>query len=177
MKGLQRQPGYLEAPVIRTERLLLRPYRLEDFGHLQALYQTERAAYIGGKMSARRVWDGFMNCIGQWPVFGFGAWAVEQPVTGELVGEVALQRPPDYPETELGWLLFQGHEGKGYAQEAAVAARRFAMEETSISSLVSYIDRDNLRSIRLAERLGAVRDDAAATPNGDPCHVFRHLPA
>lgn len=163
-----------EAPLIRTPRLLLRPYGHTDFGHLLSLYESDRAAFIGGRLPARRVWDGFMNVIGQWPLFGFGGWAVEERATGELVGEVALQHPPDYPEAELGWLLFEGHEGKGYAFEAAEAARRFAFDETSIASLVSYIDRDNHRSIRLAERLGARLDPAAATPNGDPCLAYRH---
>ena len=164
----------LEAPLIRTERLLLRPYRPQDFRHLLVLYESDRAAYIGGQLPPRKVWDGFMNVIGHWPLLGFGGWAVEEAATGELVGEVALQHPPDYPETELGWLLFDGQEGKGYAREAAEAARRFALEETSIASLVSYIDRDNHRSIRLAERLGARLDLGAPTPNGDPCHVYRY---
>jgi RimJ/RimL family protein N-acetyltransferase len=165
------------APSIRTERLLLRAYRLDDFPLLATLYETDRAAFIGGRLSSRRVWDGFMNCVGQWPIHGFGGWAVEEVATGKLVGEVAIQRPPDYPEIELGWLLFEGNERRGYAFEAAVVARRFAFETSGVASLVSYIDRDNVRSIRLAERLGALRDETAATPNGDPCLVFRHTPA
>jgi len=164
----------MQAPLIRTERLLLRPYRLEDFQHLLALYETDRAAFIGGRLTPRQVWDGFMNCIGQWLVLGLGGWAVEETGSGVLVGEVAIHRPVDYPEVELGWLLFEGHEGRGYAQEAAAAARKWAFEEAGLSTLVSYIDRDNARSIRLAERLGATRDADAATPNDDPCLVFRH---
>jgi len=166
-----------DAPVIKTERLLLRPYRLEDFQHLLALYETDRAAFIGGKLKPRQIWDGFMNCVGMWPILGLGGWAVEDAASGALVGEVAVHRPVDYPETELGWLLFAGHEGRGYAQEAATAARDWAFEEAGLSTLVSYIDRDNARSIRVAERLGATLDPAARTPNGDPCHVFRHSPS
>jgi len=162
------------APLIHTERLLLRPYRLEDFPHLLALYETERAAFIGGRLSPRQVWDGFMNCIGQWDVLGLGGWAVEEQASGALVGEVAVHRPADYPETELGWLLFDGFEGRGYAHEAAKAARQWAFSALGLSSIVSYIDRDNARSIRLAERLGAMLDPGAATPNGDPCFVYRH---
>ncbi|MBX9456211.1 MAG: GNAT family N-acetyltransferase [Rhizobium sp.] len=164
----------MQAPIIRTERLTLRPYTLDDFPHLLDLYQTDRAAFIGGRLSQRQVWDGFMNCIGQWPVLGFGGWAVEDSASGALVGEVAVHRPVDYPETELGWLLFEGFEGKGYAHEAAEAARHWAFGEAQLETLVSYIDRDNHRSIRVAERLGAVLDGQAATPNGDPCFVFRH---
>jgi RimJ/RimL family protein N-acetyltransferase len=165
----------LLAPLIKTERLLLRPYRLEDFPHLLALYETDRAAFIGGRLTRRQVWDGFMNCVGQWAILGIGGWAVEEASSRELVGEVAVHQPADYPETELGWLLFEGFEGRGYAFEAADAARRWAFSDACrLRSLVSYIDRDNSRSIRVAERLGAVLDPGAPTSNNDPCHVFRH---
>jgi RimJ/RimL family protein N-acetyltransferase len=116
----------MQAPMIRTARLVLRPYRLEDFPSLLALYETDRSAFIGGRLSTRQVWDGFMNCIGQWPVLGLGGWAVEETVSGMLVGEVAVHCPVDYPETELGWLLFEGFEGRGYGHEAALAARHWA---------------------------------------------------
>lgn len=162
------------APLIETDRVRLRPYRLEDFPHLLALYETDRAAFIGGKLSPRQVWDGFMNCIGQWGVLGIGGWAVEESATGLLVGEVAVHRPVDYPEIELGWLLFDGFEGRGYAYEAAFAARQWAFSERDLASVVSYIDRDNARSIRLSERLGATLDLQAPTPNGDPCLTYRH---
>ena len=65
------------APLIETERLCLRPYKVDDFAKLLALYETDRAAFIGGRLSQRQVWDGFMNCVGQWPVLGLGGWAVD----------------------------------------------------------------------------------------------------
>jgi RimJ/RimL family protein N-acetyltransferase len=164
----------LEAPLIRTERLLLRPYRAPDFEHLLAIYASDRSQFIGGRLRPRQVWDGFMNVIGHWPVHGFGGWAVELSGTGDLVGEVAVHHPVDYPEVELGWLLFDGFEGKGYATEAAAAARNFAFREAGVSSLVSYIDPDNHPSRRLAERMDAFLDSSAPTPNGDPCLVYRH---
>jgi RimJ/RimL family protein N-acetyltransferase len=164
----------VQAPVIDTERLRLRPYRLDDFQSLLALYATDRAAFIGGRLTERQVWDGFMNCLGQWLVLGIGGWAVEELATGALIGEIAVHRPVDYPETEIGWLLFEGFEGHGFAFEAACTARDWTRANNKAASLVSYIDPDNARSIRLANRLGAVRDSAAETPNGDPCLVFRH---
>ncbi len=164
---------YLIAPPIRTERLLLRAYRRDDFHHMAEIYQTERSRYIGGPLAEMQVWQGFMNTIGHWPIMGFGAWAIELGSTGACIGEVAITRPPNFPETELGWVLFGAHEGHGYALEAATAALAFA-RTLALPSLVSYVDPDNHRSARLAERLGAVRDPAAATPNGDPCLVFRY---
>ena len=174
MSGKRGHRTFDTAPKIHTARLVLRPYTLDDFRFLTLLYETDRSAFIGGRLSVRRGWDGFMNCVGQWPIHGFGGWAIEEMSTGQIVGEVAIQHPPDYPETELGWLLFDGFEGRGYALEAAVAARRFAFEQAGVTSLVSYVDPGNIRSIRLAERLGAVQDVDAKTPNNDPCLVFRH---
>ncbi|MDO6964108.1 GNAT family N-acetyltransferase [Rhizobium alvei] len=162
------------APEIVTDRLRLRPYRMEDFLALVALYDTDRAAFIGGRLPPAKVWDGFMSCIGHWPLRGFGGWAVEERATGLLAGEVAIHQPPHYPEIELGWLVFDGFEGRGFAYEAAVVARRFALEAARVERLVSYIDQPNRRSIALAKRLGARRDPEALTPNQDPCFVYRH---
>lgn len=163
-----------EAPILVSERLRLRPYRADDFKALLGIYASDRSQFIGGRLRPRQVWDGFMNVIGHWPIHGFGGWAVELVETGELVGEVAVHHPVDCPEVELGWLLFDGFEGRGYATEAALAARDFAFREAGVSSLVSYIDPDNHPSQRLAERIGAKLDPEAPTPNGDPCLVYRH---
>lgn len=57
--------------------------------------------------------------------------------------------------------------------EAAVALRDWAFAELGLPSLVSYFDPANVRSIAVAERLGAVRDDNA--PRQDPEDVvYRH---
>ena len=164
----------MEAPRIQTERLLLRPYTLDDFPRLFALYETDRAAFIGGRLSRRQVWDAYMNCIGQWTLFGFGGWAIEERASGAMVGEVAVTHPIDFPEVELGWLLLDGFEGRGYAYEAALAARHWAFTATELMTLVSYVDPRNIRSARLAERLGATVDPDGLTPNDDPILVYRH---
>lgn len=166
--------GLLSAPTLSTERLILRAHDLGDFHRLVGLYRTERSRHIGGPLAEKAVWRDFMNAVGHWPILGFGAWGVDLKATGECVGQVAVSRPAEYPEPELGWLLFEGQEGKGYAFEAAARAKRFAFEEAGIDRLVSYIDPQNLRSIRLAERLGGRRDSGAPTPGGEPCLVYRY---
>jgi RimJ/RimL family protein N-acetyltransferase len=161
------------APTLTTDRLVLRAHRLEDFAPIAALFETDRSRYMDGPRKPAEVWRGFAGDVGQWPLLGYGAWAITLR-DGTYVGQVGLNRPLDFPEDELGWLVFDGYEGRGYAYEAAVAARDFAFGAAGLKTLVSYIDPDNTRSLRLAERLGAVRDPSAATPNGDPCLVYRH---
>ena len=46
--------------------------------------------------------------------------------------------------------------GRGYATEAAAAIRNWAAERLKIDRLVSLISPENVRSQRVAERLGAI---------------------
>ena len=92
---------------------------------------------------------------------------------GTLAGQVAVIHPPHFPETEIGWILFDGHEGQGIAFEAAKLALDYTWSTIQPASLVSYIDHRNTRSIALAERLGATRDDAAEKYD-DVDVVYRH---
>lgn len=162
------------APTITGERVTLRPYRASDFDRLIAFYQTSRTAYVGGQQTRDKVWRDLCYDAGQWSLLGFGTWAIQERATGEFAGQAGLNLPSDYPEVELGWILFEAFEGNGYALEATRMAKDFAFSRLGMTTLVSYIDPDNARSIRLAERLGAVRDLHARTPHGEPCLVYRH---
>lgn len=162
------------APELRTERLILRELRQEDFGPFAAVFASDRARYMGGRQTRTEAWTSFVADAGQWAVLGFGSWAIGLRETGQSVGEIGLNRPVHFPENELGWMLWDGLEGHGYATEAALAARRFAYGELGWSTVVSYIDPDNAPSIRVAERMGAEVDPYAATPDDDPTLVYRH---
>lgn len=162
-----------ETPVIDTARLRLRPHRIEDFEPFAALFASERSRHMGGPLPRRAAWHLFASDVGQWALLGFGAWAVERREDGALVGQVGLNKPDHFPERELGWLVFDGFEGRGFAEEAAIAAREHAYRRLGFGTLVSYIDPENARSIALAERLGAVRDTGAAVPDAGDL-VYRH---
>ena len=129
---------------------------------------------IGGPLDRKSVWRGFAGDVGQWVLLGFGAWAIEARESGAYVGQIGLNFPEHFPERELGWLVWQEFEGRGYAMEAALRAREFAFDDLGWPTAVSYIAPENARSIKLAERMGAAVDPNAATPDGDVCLVYRH---
>lgn len=98
---------------------------------------------------------------------------IDVRATGECVGQVGINHGPLFPEKELGWLVYEGFEGRGYATEAAAALRDWAARVLSCTQLVSYIDPENCSSVRVAERLGATLDPHA--PKQDPGDlVYRH---
>ncbi|MBK0400722.1 GNAT family N-acetyltransferase [Limibaculum sp. M0105] len=162
-------------PVITTERLRLRAPRVEDFEPYAAFYASDRSVYQSGPLDRIRAWRDFASCAGLWAIRGYGAWAIEDRETGDYLGEVGLYHPINYAEPELGWMVVPRAEGRGVAFEASLAARNWAWQARGLGPLISYIDHGNDRSIRLAERLGAVLDRTAPLPQGeDPCLAFRH---
>ena len=162
------------APTLESQRLLLRPHRVEDFDRLAELFASPRSKYMGGPLSRGDAWRWFAGYVGQWDLLGFGSWAIELREDGAHVGQVGLNRPAGFPEVELGWSLWEEFEGHGYAREAALRARDFAYRTLGLDTLVSYIDAANTSSIHLAERMGAALDVDAPTPGGDPWLVYRH---
>ena len=161
------------APRIETERLILRAPTRHDFPAIAAFYATEASRFIGGPLDERPVWYWFSSGLGDWDLLGFGSWAIEEKATGAFAGQVGLNQPPDYPEREIGWLLFPGFERRGFATEAARAARSFAYGPLGWATAVSYVDRDNHRSAAVARRLGCHEDAAAPRPDPEDL-VFRH---
>lgn len=161
------------APRIETERLVLRPHVLEDFPAMAAFFASDAARFVGGPMDEKRCWHGFASDVGSWELMGFGGWGVEEKATGAFVGQVGLNKPAYFPEREIGWILMPGREGRGYATEAALAARAYAYGTLGWTTAVSYVDPENARSIALARRIGcAVDPDARSFDPGDL--VFRH---
>ena len=163
-----------EAPVLLTERLRLRPYKFDDFDAFSAYFKSPRSVYTDGPVSEESAWDQFSAGAGRWLLVGYGAWSVERREDAAVVGLVSLNAPISLPEIELGWILWHGFEGHGYAFEAAVCARQFAFDELESAGLLSCIHKDNVRSIRLAERLGCVRDTAIVPPDPENDLIFRH---
>lgn len=167
-------PEYDRAPRLETERLVLRQHVLSDFDPIADMFETPHSRFVGGPCVREKTWRGFAADCGQWPLLGFGAWAIELASSSELIGQVALNKPLHFPEREIGWILFQSFEGKGFAFEAARRVHSFAFRTLGWETAVSYIDPDNERSIALAGRLGATLDKNAATPGGEPALVYRH---
>lgn len=163
----------MTAPTLITPRLTLRPPVMADFPAFAAMMASPRSRFMGGPYDLPDAWGAFSHDVACWQLFGHGALAVDRTDTGETVGQVGLNAGPRFPEPELGWMLYDGHEGQGYATEAARALRDWVLASLPMDSFVSYIDPANTASIGVAQRLGAVLDTAARGQDPEDL-VFRH---
>ncbi len=162
-------------PTLTTARLTLRAPRASDWPHWCAFATTTRARYIGGPLDEGKAWRSFGHAIGMWVLRGYGSFVFHETGSDLPLGLCGPWHPADWPEREIGWNVWHPHaEGKGYAYEAATAARAYAFDVLHWPTAVSYIDPANVRSIALATRLGAVLDPDAPRMAGDTDLIFRH---
>ncbi|MDS9467504.1 GNAT family N-acetyltransferase [Paracoccus sp. MBLB3053] len=162
-----------DVPVIETDRLILRAPRFEDLEAITAFGLSDRSRHVGGPMTDWQSWHSLIGMIGHWVIRGFGWWMIEDKATGQTAGRTGIGHHIDWPEPELGWHLYEGFEGRGIAYEAALAAREYADGTLGLGPLISLIAPDNLRSRRLAERLGASVESETVI-RGATCIVYRH---
>lgn len=135
----------------------LRLFRQEDLDAYAAMLgDLEVARYFGDGVPADReqAWRHMAMLVGHWRLLGFGRWAMELKATGEMIGRVGLWFPEAWPEIELGWVVARKHWGHGYATEAAAEGLRHGFGALGLDHIISLIDPDNARSIRVAEKLG-----------------------
>lgn len=159
-------------PVLTTERLVLREPRESDLPAMIAFGESDRTRFIGGRQDRVGTWRIFLAEIGHWALRGHGMWSVDTRA-GTFIGRVGVIHHIGWPEPELGWHLYEGFEGKGYAYEAALAAREHAQTVLGLGSLITMIAADNHRSLSLAKRLGATLD-CALQESGRLIHIYRH---
>lgn len=148
--------------MIETERLLLRKPQAQD------------AEPLGAPPDRVEAW------IREWEANGLGYFTVlhDDVIVGRVGFHVfdsrtwtltTFEESAEHAVVELGWTLVPAHQGRGYATEAARAARRWAARE----SLISLIEPANIASARVAERLGATPGCAVEQPEGTSV-VWKH---
>lgn len=167
-----------DTPVLETERLILRAPAARDWPVWRAMMASDRSRFIRDPdIDDGKAWRAFGHVIGHWVLRGYGSFVITAKGDDTALGMAGPWYPFGWPEREIGWSIWRADaEGKGYASEAAVAARSFAFGTLGWDTAVSYVDPENTRSVALAERLGAVRDASARTPRDESCLVYRHRP-
>ncbi|RVT42142.1 GNAT family N-acetyltransferase [Sphingobium algorifonticola] len=154
------------APILHTDRLILRAHRLSDFDACLALWSDPGTVrFIGGQVQGEQaVWFRLLRYAGQWALLGHGFWVFEDRATGAFLGEggliearrgiAALEGAP-----EVGWALAQAAQGRGIATEAVEAIVRWADAHVDAPCTRCIIEPENEASIRVAEKCGFVRGD------------------
>ncbi|PJG47494.1 GNAT family N-acetyltransferase [Sphingobium sp. LB126] len=150
-----------DAPVLETDRLILRPHRVEDFPACRLLWGDPAVVrHIGGQVQdAQAVWFRMLRYAGMWSLLGYGMWALEDRTTGAFLGEAGLlSSARGLPELEgvpeAGWVLAPAAWGGGFAVEAMQAVLHWADHHLGSPVVRCIIEPDNASSVAVAGKLG-----------------------
>ena len=142
---------------IETERLLIRPFKMEDIEpsytmNLDAAVNkfTGDGGIVSKKEIERRIVE---NVFGDYEKYGFGRLAVEIKGENKFIGFAGLKYLDDLDEVDLGYRFMQAYWGKGIATEAAQACVNLGFNTLDLKKLIAMVLPDNTRSIRVLEKL------------------------
>ncbi|ONI80213.1 GNAT family N-acetyltransferase [Saccharothrix sp. ALI-22-I] len=147
---------------IRTRRLTLRPFTLDDHAALQSWQsRPDVVRYLYGDVrtpedtSERLARDMSVT----WPEKEGENLALAVEKDGEVIGEVVLKyRSEAHRQGEVGYTFHPDHHGNGYATEAAAAMIDLGFKNLGLHRIVASCDAFNEPSWRVMERLGMRRE-------------------
>jgi ribosomal-protein-alanine N-acetyltransferase len=147
---------------IETERLVLRCFRMDDLPAFLALVgQPEVMEYLPEDVMKLEEARDTLN----WIIESYGVntpdqirkftVAVARNRSNEIIGWCGLGPLEFDPERiELYYGISYPDWGKGYATEAARAMLRYGFEMVGLREIVAVVNRENLASKRVLEKLG-----------------------
>jgi len=154
MKRVFTMPGNTQ-PVLETERLTLRVFRLED---------AETVCQLAGEWDVARMmapvpypyplsvaqdWIARHRiCATEGTDLTFAIWQGDT-----LIGSINIENRGD-DTTGIGYWIGKRHWNKGYASEAVAEILRYAFDELGINLLLTDLFADNLASARVLEKAG-----------------------
>lgn len=169
-------------PLLVSDRLQLRPYRLADFDDMHAMMSQPAVHRYPQRQpfSAEESWTRLLRHIGHWAEFGFGFLAVEERQSGRFVGEAGFSffrrgLAEDYDDApEATWTIAPDYQRRGYASEAAGAAQEWADSMLGLPRTLCMIHVDNAPSVSIARKLG-YGEIARPTYLGEPTIFLERL--
>jgi RimJ/RimL family protein N-acetyltransferase len=147
------------APVLKTERLTLRPFEEADAGDVLTYASDEEWAWflphIPRPYTSKDA-DEFVTRAMTRDWEKEASLAIE--LDGRVVGDVRMTVDRRNSLGALGYSLARNSWGSGLAVEAARAFIDWAIPAYDLAKVYVEIDERNMRSLRIAEKLGMKRE-------------------
>ncbi len=155
---------------IETERLLMRPVRVEDVDDLVAMHADPMTRRVFGEWTRDQVEDWAERSVREWEERGQGKLSILDRESGTFLGRSGLRFWPQFDETEVGWVLMADARGRGVATEAGRACIEWGFRDFALPYVTAMIAPDNGASTAVARRLGMtpLREDVL---HGEPIVV------
>ncbi len=146
---------------IYTNRLILRPYTIQDFDALHSVLSDRfTMRYWPEPFTAEQTMRRIEKSLSTYEKNGFGKFAVELKESGKLIGDcgITLVEIEGKVENNLGYIIHHDFHGNGYGTETAKACVSYAFVDLQLERLTANMTANNKASIRVAEKLGMTKE-------------------
>ena len=150
--------------ILDTERCMVREMVEEDLDVFYEIYaQPSATAYMQGLHPDREQERQLLQAyrVQMYGFYEFGMWMVVLKETGEVIGRAGLDMPmEDFEEPAwtsapaLGYVIGEPWQGRGLAEEVCRGILDYAREDLGFDRMRARVHPENIRSIRLLEKLG-----------------------
>lgn len=145
--------------IIRTKRLILRPFQVEDAPMLNKIANQDNVLkwmpdWKSSVLETEKLIKWF---ILQYPAANKHVarvmFAVE--LCGNVIGMAGIGNKEEVNnEIEIAYFISESFIGKGYASEAVMAVSHWALDTLQMDYLIAIVETDNFPSQRVVEKCG-----------------------
>lgn len=144
--------------IIETERLILRPFDMND---AEAVYEfnsnPEIMKYTGDELlhSLERAKE-IINDVwfSDYEKYGYGRYAVVHKADNKVIGFCGLKYLPELDATDIGYRFLPEYWGKGIATEAAKPFIEYGFKHFGLKRIIGIAMPDNIGSCKVLEKIG-----------------------
>lgn len=161
--------------MIETDRLVLREFTPDDFEALyEILSDPETMQHYPAPYDAERTKNWITWNLNNYKKYGFGLWAVVLKETGEFIGDcgISIQNIDGEMLPEIGYHIHKKYWRRGYAKEAAQAARDWLFRNTNYDIVYSYMKYTNVGSYSTAMANGMRKIKEYPDPKNTISYVY-----
>lgn len=146
------------APIIETERILLRQFVASDY---PAVYEynsnPEVQKYTGDEIiqsldRAKEIIAAVQN--NDYEMYGYGRWAAVYKPENKIIGFAGLKYLPEVGETDIGYRFLPAYWGQGIATEAAGSIIKYGFEVLALNKIIGIAMPENIGSCKVLEKIG-----------------------
>ena len=171
--------------VLLTNRLTLRPWKLEDAEAALAIFEDPNVSRsLSPALEQVADLPAMRLLLQQWIIEDAragspaGRWAIELTTESRVVGGVALlYLPPRGEDLEISWELAPAVWGRGLASEAGHRVAHWALEQDGIDEVFAVVRPTNARGAATAKRIGMEWVGETDKYYGLHLHVYRLMAA
>ncbi len=159
--------------ILETPRLVLSEMSLGNLDFMAAmLADPEVMRYYPKCYSRDEAVDWIQRQMDRYARYGHGLWLVTEKTAGQPIGRVGpvVQNVCGADEMEVGYMIHRPFWRRGFATEAALACRQYALTVLGSKRVIALVRPENVPSQGVARKIG-LQAEPGLVQHGGFAHI------